>query len=80
MRPLTLDRQTAVHLYGKDRKQHIILLWKNTATKLRGWLNRINSAPDAPVFPHRAGAPLTRSGVRDRLSGGRSPRVWRPET
>ena len=31
-----------------------------------GW-TRINSAPDAPVFPNRAGAPLTRSGVRDRL-------------
>ena len=35
--------------------------------ELRGWLNQINSAPDAPVFPNRAGAPLTRSGVRDRL-------------
>lgn len=27
----------------------------------------INSAPAAPVFPNRAGTPLTRSGVRDRL-------------
>jgi Phage integrase family/PIN like domain len=68
LRPLTLDRQTAVHLHGKGRKQRAIPLWKNTATKLRGWLNRINSAPDTPVFPHRAGAPLTRSGVRDRLN------------
>lgn len=63
-----LDRQAAVHLHGKGRKQRAIPLWKNTATELRGWLNRINSAPDAPVFPNRAGAPLTRSGVRDRLN------------
>jgi integrase/recombinase XerD len=62
-----LDRQTAVHLHGKGRKQRAIPLWKNTATELRGWLHRINSAPNAPVFPNRAGAPLTRSGVRDRL-------------
>jgi integrase/recombinase XerD len=57
-----------VHLHGKGRKQRAIPLWKNTATELRGWLHRINSAPDAPVFPNRAGAPLTRSGVRDRLN------------
>jgi site-specific recombinase XerD len=68
VRDVLLDRQTAVHLHGKGRKQRAIPLWKNTATELRGWLHRINSAPDAPVFPNRAGAPLTRSGVRDRLN------------
>ncbi len=62
-----LDRQTAVHLHGKGRKQRVIPLWKNTATELRGWLTTINSAPQAPVFPNRAGAPMTRSGIRDRL-------------
>ena len=67
VRDVLLDRQTAVHLHGKGRKQRVIPLWKNTAGELRGWLKRINSAPDAPVFPNRAGAPLTRSGVRDRL-------------
>lgn len=51
----------------KGRKQRVIPLWKNTASELRGWLNRINTAPDAPVFPNRAGAPMSRSGVRDRL-------------
>lgn len=68
VRDVLLDRQTAVHLHGKGRKQRAIPLWKNTATQLRGWLDRINSAPDTPVFPNRAGAPLTRSGVRDRLN------------
>jgi integrase/recombinase XerD len=67
VRDVLLDRNTAVHLHGKGRKQRVIPLWKNTATELRGWLGRISAAPDAPVFPNRAGAPLTRSGVRDRL-------------
>lgn len=67
VRDVLLDRQTAVHLHGKGRKQRAIPLWKNTAAELRGWLNQLNAAPDAPVFPNRAGAPLTRSGIRDRL-------------
>ncbi len=67
VRDVLLDRQTAVHLHGKGRKQRVIPLWKNTAAELRGWLDRISAAPDAPVFPSRAGAPLTRSGIRDRL-------------
>jgi site-specific recombinase XerD len=68
VRDVLLDRQTAVHLHGKGRKQRAIPLWKNTAAELRAWLNRISPAPDAPVFPNRSGAPLTRSGVRDRLN------------
>jgi integrase/recombinase XerD len=67
VRDVLLDRNTAVHLHGKGRRQRVIPLWKNTATQLRGWLNRIDSGPDAPVFPNRTGAPLTRSGIRDRL-------------
>lgn len=67
VRDVLLDRQTAVHLHGKGRKQRVIPLWKTTATQLRAWLDQINPAPDAPVFPNRAGAPLTRSGIRDRL-------------
>ncbi len=67
VRDVLLDRQTAVHLHGKGRKQRVIPLWKTTAAELRGWLDRTSAAPDAPVFPGRAGAPLTRSGIRDRL-------------
>ena len=62
-----LDRQAAVHLHGKGRKERAIPLWKNTAADLRGWLHRVSPEPDAPVFPNREGKPLTRSGVRDRL-------------
>jgi site-specific recombinase XerD len=68
VRDVLLDRQTAVHLHGKGRKQRAIPLWKNTATDLRAWLNRLTQEPDRPVFPNRAGTPLSRSGVRDRLA------------
>jgi integrase/recombinase XerD len=67
VRDLLLDRQTAVHLHGKGRKQRVIPLWKTTAAELRAWLDQISTAPDAPVFPNRAGTPLSRSGIRDRL-------------
>ena len=67
VRDVLLDRQTAVHLHGKGRRQRVIPLWKNTATQLRGWLDQLNAAPDAPVFPNRAGTPMMRSGIRDRL-------------
>jgi len=67
VRDVLLDRQTAVHLHGKGRKQRVIPLWKNTATELRAWLDKVNNAPEAPVFPNQRGAPMSRSGVRDRL-------------
>lgn len=66
-RDVLTDRQTAVHLHGKGRKERVIPLWKSTATELRGWLDVISAAPGSPAFPNRAGGPLTRSGVRDRL-------------
>jgi len=68
VRDVLLERQIALHLHGKGRKERVIPLWTNTATELRAWLDRINPAPEAPVFPNRSGAPLTRSGVRDRLN------------
>jgi len=68
VRDVLLDRQTAVHLHGKGRKQRVIPLWKSTAAELRTWLDKISPTPEAPVFPNRSGAPLTRSGVRDRLN------------
>lgn len=67
VRDVLLDRQSAVHLHGKGRKERVIPLWKNTATELRAWLSKINDAPNSPAFPNRAGAPMSRSGVRDRL-------------
>jgi integrase/recombinase XerD len=63
-----LDRQAAVQLRGKGRKERVVPLWKNTAKQLRAWLPRIDQSPDAPVFPNRAGKPITRSGIEHRLS------------
>jgi len=67
VRDVLLDRQAAVHLHGKGRKQRVIPLWKTTTAQLRGWLKELGFGPDAPVFPNQTGRPLTRSGVRDRL-------------
>lgn len=64
---LLLDRSCAVQLHGKGRKQRVVPLWKNTAAQLRAWLTRVDTRPDAPVFPNRAGTPLSRSGVEHRL-------------
>ena len=62
-----LDRESAVCLHGKGRKDRVVPLWKSTAAQLRAWLARIDRSPDAPAFPNRAGKRLSRSGVEDRL-------------
>ena len=62
-----LDRAFALHLHGKGRKERVIPLWKSTAAQIRAWLLRIDRSPDAPVFPNRSGARLSRSGVEHRL-------------
>jgi integrase/recombinase XerD len=67
-REVLLDRQTAVHLHGKGRKERVLPLWKSTAAQLRSWLRQVDPAPEAPVFPNRYGLPMTRGGVRDRLT------------
>ena len=62
-----LDRASSLLLHGKGRKERVVPLWKSTATQLRAWLPRIDRDPDAPVFPNRAGKPLSRSGVEHQL-------------
>ncbi len=64
---LLLDRASPLHLHGKGRKERVVPLWKRTAKQLRAWLPRIDESPDAPVFPNRAGKPMTRSGIEQRL-------------
>ena len=61
------DRGSALHLHGKGRKERVVPLWKTTAAQLRAWLPHIDPSPVAPVFPNRAGARLSRSGVEHRL-------------
>lgn len=61
------ERECAVHLHGKGRKERVVPLWKSTATELRRWLARMDHRADGPLFPNRAGKPLSRSGVEQRL-------------
>jgi len=62
-----VDRAHAVHLHGKGRKQRVIPLWKSTLAQLHTWFDHIDRRPEAPVFPNRAGKPMSRSGVENRL-------------
>lgn len=62
-----LERQASLLLRGKGRKERVIPLWKGTVVQLRTWLARIDRRTEAPVFPNRAGKPLSRSGVHHRL-------------
>ena len=62
------DREMAVHLLGKGRKERVVPLWKSTAAQLRAWMAEIDRGPEAPVFPNRHGRRLSRSGVETRLA------------
>ena len=64
---ILLDRASALHLHGKGRKERVVPLWKTSAAQLRAWFTRIDRGPDAPVFPNRFGARMSRSGVEHRL-------------
>jgi len=61
------DRQAAVLLHGKGRKERVVPLWPSTAKLLRRWLEGMPGAANSPVFASRGGKPLSRSGVRQRL-------------
>lgn len=62
-----VHRASALLLHGKGRKERIVPLWTTTARQLRAWLRQVDRGADAPVFPNRAGRPLSRSGVQNRL-------------
>jgi integrase/recombinase XerD len=64
---LLVDRAAAIHLHGKGRKERVVPLWKSTAAQVRDWVARIDRSAQAPLFPNRAGRPLSRSGVEYRL-------------
>lgn len=56
-----------IQIEGKGRKQRVVPLWKSTVSRLKEWLERIEPAPQTPLFPNRLGQPLSRSGVERRL-------------
>jgi site-specific recombinase XerD len=61
-------QKRSVHIHGKGRKERVVPLWKQTSAALTRWLKRLDTAEDGPLFPNARGAPLSRSGVEDRLS------------
>jgi integrase/recombinase XerD len=64
---VVLDRGACIHIHGKGRKQRTVPLWSATAKQLRLWQRQIDPDPHGWLFPNRAGGPMTRSGVADRL-------------
>jgi len=63
-----LDRTPRVDLHGKGRKERTVPLWRSTAQALARWIEERDAPSSAPLFPNRAGARLTRSGVARRLA------------
>jgi site-specific recombinase XerD len=62
-----LERKASVHIHGKGRKDRVVPLWKTTTAMLKLWLMQFDHDPENPVFPNRAGKPLSLTGVEDRL-------------
>ena len=56
-----------LHLRGKGRKERRVPLWRSTARLLTRWLAAEPGPLDRPLFPNRAGQPMTRSGIAFRL-------------
>ena len=64
---ITLEGSPSIRLHGKGRKDRTVPIWPETVRQIRRWLSQTDRAPDKPIFPNRAGGPLTRSAVTDRL-------------
>lgn len=67
IKDVDLQRQHAIHLHGKGRKERIVPLWTQTVTELNKWLVDLKLIPGSPLFPNRHGEGLTRFGVKQRL-------------
>ncbi len=63
------DGTMAAHLHGKGRKDRSVPLWRSTASLIRGWKRRLESAGDDSIlFPSRGGTRMARSNVTQRLN------------
>lgn len=65
---VVLNGSAFVTLHGKGRKQRTVPLWRSTVKAIRSWL-RLNQelASASSLLPNRAGQPMTRSNVTQRL-------------
>ena len=66
---LSIDRRRSLRVHGKGRKERVIPLWPSTCRILSSWLRETKASSDAPLFPARGGARISRSGIEDRLAG-----------
>ena len=57
-----------VRLHGKGRKERQVPLWPETRRLVGQWIRHQQLTPDQPLFSNSGSAPLTRVGVRYRLS------------
>jgi site-specific recombinase XerD len=66
---VVLDGAACVRLHGKGRKQRTMPLWRSTIKAVRAWL-RLNPGlkPTSALLPNRAGQPMTRTNVTQRLA------------
>ncbi len=65
---VVLNGTAFVTLHGKGRKQRTVPLWRSTVKAIRSWL-RLNPelASASSLLPNRAGQPMTRNNVTQRL-------------
>jgi site-specific recombinase XerD len=57
-----------ISVVGKGRKQRVTPLTKNTVDMLAAWLTERAATSDAPLFPTRRGARLSRDAIERRLT------------
>lgn len=55
-------------IYGKGRKQRVVLLWKATASCIDKYIETYPLGMDNALFLNKNGDMLTRSGVRTRIN------------
>jgi integrase/recombinase XerD len=67
-RDLHLGPGAHVACHGKGRKDRITPLTTNTVAVLRQWLSELAGDTDAPLFPTRSGAPLSRDAIEHRIA------------
>ena len=58
----------SVRLHGKGRKQRTIPLWRETAGRVRDWVNKQALKPEQPLFFNRFGNRMTRAAVAARMA------------
>src|SRR6185437_13643724 len=65
---ITLGPGAHVSCAGKGRKQRAVPLTRPTQAILRTWMDERAGNPDDPLFPTRAGKPMSRDAIERRIA------------